>query len=105
MKKIIITTFMLAISTLMFATENGDIQKIVSNNFKVPAKLKNEKLNEKVNVQFKFNNNGELTLINVNSNNEELKNYVEKQFKAINLKGTNLNPDTIYSMNINFRVL
>lgn len=99
------TVFAITVSASMQANNNSDINKLVNKNLKVPAQLKNQKLNEKVNVQFKMSKNGEVTLVDVKSNNEELRKYVEKNFSKIDWSTTEIHPETVYSLNINFRVL
>jgi hypothetical protein len=104
-KYFLMTVFAITVSASMQANNNSDINKLVNKNLKVPAQLKNQKLNEKVNVQFKMSKNGEVTLVDVKSNNEELRKYVEKNFSKIDWSTTEIHPETVYSLNINFRVL
>jgi len=104
-KYIIILAIALGAASASFAAGNNDISKLISKNLKVPTQLKNQKLNEKVNVQFKINKEGTITLVDVSSKNEELKKYVEKNFSKIDWSNTDIKPEIIYSLNINFKVL
>jgi len=104
-KYLLILAIVWGTASASFAANNNDISKLITKNLKVPAQLKNQKLNEKVNVQFKVNKDGAITLVGVSCNNEELKKYVEKNFSKIDGSNTDLKPEIIYSLNINFRVL
>jgi hypothetical protein len=105
MKKIIILIVAIFCSYVVCQAGTGNaIQKAISKQIHLPAEMKNQKLNEKVNVQFKVEN-GKASMIDVKSENTELKNYVIEQFK--NLKFDELPEDhsTTYFIDINFKVL
>ena len=105
-KKLIILTVALFISITATVAGNGkNIHSLISNQLKVPQELKNSKLNEKVNVQFKIKENGEVTVLNVETANPELKRYIMNQFSKIDFKAVAENKDAIYFIDINFKVL
>jgi|GEM_PF-2378252 len=106
MKKIfLITMLALVTMTISYAGNGTGINKTISKQLKVPQQLKNSKLNEKVNVQFKINNNGTIILLDVNTNNKELKKYVEAEFPKLNLGKEAPKAETIYFIDLNFKVL
>lgn len=105
-KKLIILTVALFISITATVAGNGkSIHAVISNQLKVPQELKNTKLNEKVNVQFKIEENGEATVLNVETANPELKSYIMMQFPKIDFKAVAEKKDAIYFVDINFKVL
>jgi len=107
MKKIIALTIALAIgfSTFSFAGTGTSVHTLITKQIKVPAQLKNQKLDEKVNVQFTIGKNGEASLIDVKTENPELKKSVIEQFNTIDFnKATDKQPVT-YFIDINFKVL
>ena len=86
-KKIIILTVALFISITATVAGNGkSIHSVISSQLKVPQELKSSKLNEKVNVQFKIKENGEVTVLNVETSNPQLKSYIMNQFPKIDFK-------------------
>lgn len=106
MKKIFLIIVVALVSiTISYAGNGTGINKTISKQLKVPQQLKNNKLNEKVNVQFKINNNGTIILLDVNTNNKELKKYVESEFPKLNLKNEVPKTETIYFIDLNFKVL
>lgn len=106
MKKIITLIVALVITTTAAIAGNGtNINSVISKQLKVPAELKNNKLNEKVNVQFKISENGKATVMNVETNNPELKKYIFNQFPKMNFNSTKGKPEAVYFVDINFKVL
>lgn len=106
MKKIFLITFLALVSmTISYAGNGTGINKTISKQLKVPQQLKNNKLNENVNVQFKINNNGKIILLEVNTSNKELKKYVESEFPKLDLKNEVTKAETIYFIDLNFKVL
>ena len=103
-----LTTFIVALllsTTTTFAGNGKSIHSVISSQLKVPQELKSSKLNEKVNVQFKIKKNGEATVLNVETANPQLKNYILKQFPKIDFKAVAEKQDAIYFIDINFKVL
>lgn len=105
-KKLIILAVALFIGTTATVAGNGkSIHSVISNQLKVPQELKNSKLNEKVNVQFKIKENGEATVLNIETASPELRSYIMKQFPKIDFKAVTEKKDAIYFIDINFKVL
>jgi hypothetical protein len=106
MKKLMILFVAILISaTTAFAGNGTTIHSVISKQLNVPTELKKNKLYEKVNVQFRISENGKASLMNVESANTELKNYIIKQFSKIDFNEVKDNKDKIYFIDINFRVL
>lgn len=108
MKKIIIITIAIVAAlglTTAFAGNGNNIHNLISKEIKIPAQLKDQKLNEKVNVQFKIEQNGNASVLDVKTNNPELKNYVIKQFESIDFSNVSERQGVVYFIDINFKVL
>ncbi len=106
MKKITTLVVALIISISAAIAGNGNnINSVISKQLKVPSELKNNKLNEKVNVQFKISENGKATVMNVETNNPELKKYIFNQFPKMNFNTSTGKPEAVYFVDINFKVL
>lgn len=105
MKKLLLALAIFTGVSAGFSSNNGDISKIINHQLKLPAELKQNKLDEKVNVKFKLNKAGEIELVDVSADNEEIKKYVKAKFTSLNLKSAALQSEIIYSININFKVL
>lgn len=56
-------------------------------------------------VSFHFGENGSLSVIEVNSNNVELKNYVIQKLQTIELCTHAKNPKNIYNMRFDFKLI
>ena len=106
MKKIITLSACLLISlSAAFAGNGNTVYSLITKQIKVPAQLKNQKLNEKVNVQFRISENGNVSVVNVNTDNSELKNYVINQFNHIDFSTVKESKEQTYFIDINFKVL
>jgi uncharacterized protein with WD repeat len=106
MKKIVLIAVLALFSnTWIFAGNGTGIHNTISKQLKVPQQLKDKKLNENVNVQFKINNNGTIVLLDVKTKNKELKKYVESEFPKLNLLNEGTKAETIYFIDLNFKVL
>lgn len=106
MKKII--TLILAVCISITATQAGNDKKInsvISKQLKVPAALKNKKLNEKVNVQFSIAENGKATVLKVETSSPELKSYILNQFPKMDFNTVTEKKAAVYFIDINFKVL
>jgi phosphoenolpyruvate-protein kinase (PTS system EI component) len=107
MKKIILlfVAVLAGFTTTLSAGNGKSIYAIITKELKVPAALNQQKLNEKVNVQFKIAENGTTTVLNVETENQALKEYINTQFPKLNFntKGEKLNGT--YIIDINFKVL
>jgi hypothetical protein len=101
-----ITTVLLISISTAFAGNGNTVHSLINKQIKVPATLKHQKLNEKVNVQFTISANGNVSIINIETNVPELKKYVTEQFKSIDFKSAvNENKEETYFIDINFKVL
>jgi hypothetical protein len=105
MKKIVILIIAIFISygVTQAGTENT-IQSMIRKQISVPSELKKQKLDEMVFVQFKLEN-GKAEVLDVKTNNPELKNYVIERFKSISFDKTTEKQGVVYFIDINFRVL
>jgi len=108
MKKIILLTIAiiaaLGVSTA-FAGNGPSIHSIITKQIKVPAQLKDKKLNEKVNVEFKIGQNGVPAVLDVKTSNPELKKYVLNQFKTLDFSNVTDKQEVTYFIDLNFKVL
>jgi hypothetical protein len=101
-------TLIIAAVTLCISTYAGNDKKIssvIQRDLKVPAELKTTKLNEKVNVQFRLNSDGKAVVMDVQTANPELKNYIMNQFPKLNFNSVDEKKETVYFIDINFKVL
>lgn len=106
MKKLIILTTAVFISiTATFAGNGKNINSVISKELKIPKELKNNQLNEKVNIQFKITANGIATVLNVETSNPDLKKYIMMQFPKIDFKTVAEKQEAIYFIDVNFKVL
>jgi len=107
MKKLIILLAIVFTGITAADAGNGDkkINSLISKNLKVPSSLKNTNLNEKVNVQFKIAETGKATVISVETENSELKNYIINQFPKIDFNNATDKQEGLYFIDINFKVL
>lgn len=106
MKKLIIIAAALLLSYGAATAGNGaHVQELITKKIKMPSELKSQKLNEKVNVQFSISSNGNVSSVDVNTTNPELKNYVKEQIKAIDFSTVKESKEMTYFVNISFRVL
>ena len=105
MNKLITLIALVIISITTASAGNGkSISSTISKQLNVPATLKNNKLNEKVNVQFELTSEGKATVVNVKTSNPELKNYIIKQFPKIAFSKESAE-EGMYFIDINFKVL
>lgn len=107
MKKLILLFAIVFAGITAAQAGNGDkkINSLIKKQLKIPASLKNNKLDEKVNVQFKIEEDGKATVIKVETENPELKNYIMKQFPKIDFKTADEKTEGLYFIDINFKVL
>ncbi|MBA3971500.1 MAG: hypothetical protein H0X46_05040 [Bacteroidetes bacterium] len=106
MSKIVtLILFMFASITMIHASNDKKINSVISKGLQIPAGLKSNKLDEKVNVQFQIANNGKATVLNVETANPELKNYILNQFPKIDFNNVEGKQEGVYFIDINFKVL
>lgn len=106
MKKLvlIITTTIMSFN-MTFAGNGNLIRKEIIKELKLPANLKSQSFIETVNVQFKIDSNGKVSVLRVDTSNMSLKNYVIDHFNKIDLSKLKDNKESIYNISINFKVI
>jgi len=105
MKKIVILVIAIFLSYGVSQAETGStIRTMIQKQIGVPVQLKNQKLNETVNVEFKLEK-GKATVVDIKTSNQELKNYIMEQFKTIKFDNSSEKEGITYFVDINFRVL
>jgi hypothetical protein len=81
------------------------IRKEIIKELKLPANLKSQSFTEMVNVQFKIDQNGKVSVLKVDTSNLSLRNYVTDHFNKIDLSKLKDNTESIYNISINFKVI
>jgi hypothetical protein len=105
MKKIVILILAIFVSyTAAQAGTDNPIHNMITKQIRIPAQLKNQKLDEKVNVQFKVEN-GKASIVEVRTSNPELKAYIIEQFKTMKFDNSPEKQGITYFIDINFKVL
>ena len=105
MKKLITFVTIVLTSITMASAGNGkNISSAIGKQLNIPATLKNNRLDEKVNVQFKLTSEGKATVVDVKTTNPELKNYILTQFPKIDFNKANAE-EGMYFIDIDFKVL
>ncbi len=92
-------------SLLANAGNGKQINSLLSKHLRIPAQLKESKLNENVNVMFHIDENGKATVTNVETHNLDLRHYILEQIPKIEFRGVNEKPEETYVVDINFKVL
>ncbi|MCW3086033.1 MAG: hypothetical protein JWP12_3399 [Bacteroidetes bacterium] len=107
MKKLITLTIALVLGFTLssFAGNGTSIHTLITRTIKVPEQLKNQKLDEKVDVQFTIGQNGTASIVDVKTENPELKKYIIQQFSTINFNEATDKQQVTYFIAINFKVL
>ncbi|MFL5763310.1 MAG: hypothetical protein ACJ77K_05155 [Bacteroidia bacterium] len=105
LKKISLLIAAAILSISMQAGNDKKIGSVISRELKVPAALKANKLNEKVNVQFRLQSDGKAAVLEVQTNNPELKSYILDQFPKLNFTSVTEKKEAVYFVDINFKVL
>lgn len=107
MKKI--TTFIIACAVLSgsvcFAGNGTSVRNLITRQVGIPEQLMHQKLDEKVNVQFMIDRNGTASVIDVKTNNPELKQYVIRRMSSIDFSAAAEKQPVTYFIDINFKVL
>lgn len=105
MKKIILLFSLICCfaGTSLAGTENS-IQDLIVKKLKLPARLKTEKMNEKVSVAFKVDN-GKVAVVAVQTNNPELKKVVTEQLSKLDVPAPSEGSNNTYFIDIIFKVL
>ena len=103
MKKVF-TLIMAAFIGTSVAMADGtqSIQETISKQLTVPADMLNSNY-EKVTIDFKMKPNGEITLINVDSKNADLKKQIINHFKEIDFSKAEKLAEGNYSINVFFK--
>jgi len=81
----------------------SDASKSIKEHIKFPNLLLHFNQEEKVNVVFTVNENGEVNLVVANTTNETLKKSIEQQF--FKLKLNKLKANNAYSVVLNFKTI
>lgn len=92
------------IPLLSYSIITPDVMSYVSKKVTYPASAKSEKSEGIVLVQFSVNEGGRIELLQINSNNQSLMEYVTKRLTEIIIPSNMIQPQ-IYSMKFNFRLL
>jgi len=85
------------------ATEAGSASQIIREHVKFSSAVMDRIGEEKVNVVFTVNENGQVNLVVVNTSNLVLKKSIEDQFSTLNLN--QLKANNAYSIQFNFKTL
>ena len=104
-KKLVLLIAAIAFSISTQAGNDKKIGAIIRKELKVPATLKACKLDEQVNVQFRLMENGKAAVLDVKTNNPELKKYIMSQFPKLDFNAVNEKKNAVYFIDINFKVL
>jgi hypothetical protein len=106
MKKLILIIPMAIMSrTIAFAENGNSIHNAISKQLKTSSLFKKQQFNEKVNVQFKIDATGTVSILNVATHNPEVKNYITYQFNKIDFSSIKEGKEMIYNININFKTM
>ena len=89
-------------TSVAMAGVKQSIQETISKQLIVPADVLKENY-EKVTIDFKMKPDGEITLINVDSQNAELKKHVMNHFKEIDFSKAEKLDEGNYSINVFFK--
>jgi hypothetical protein len=104
MKKIVLLIVAILVSHIACEATENPVHSMITKQIRVPDNLKNQKLNENVNVHFKLEN-GKAYVLDITSNNTELKNYIIEQFKLMDFSNVHEKQGNVYFIDINFKVL
>lgn len=104
MKKIAALVAIILIPLLSYSIITPDVMSYVSKNVTYPASAKISKIEGVVLVQFTVKENGQIELLQINSNNPFLMQYVMQRLDEIIIPSSLVQPQ-IYSMKFNFRLL
>jgi hypothetical protein len=105
MKALLIVATIFAVNTSVLAGTGATMQDLISDNLHMPAELKSEKLNEKVKVSFRIDASGKASIVEIGTQNEELKRFVTKQFNSIDFSKAVDSKQDLYFVDISFKVL
>ncbi|MCE3279201.1 MAG: hypothetical protein K0S44_1392 [Bacteroidetes bacterium] len=104
MKKIVLLIVAILVSYIACEATENPVHSMITKQIRIPENLKNQKLNENVNVHFKLEN-GKAYVLDITSNNAELKNYIVEQFQIMDFSKIHEKQGNIYFIDINFKVL
>lgn len=104
MKTIALIAALIMIPLFAHSIITPDVLSFVSEKVTYPENAKIEKAEGMVLVQFSVNNNGQLQILQMNSSNPLLAEYVREKLAEI-VVPTNMIQPQIYSMKFNFRLL
>ena len=110
MKKIILTvSLFIAVGSLtLHAGETkrniNEVKKNISSHLSVPDELKHSDFNASVLVSISIDDNGKVSVLAINSSNNELCRHVEERLKKMTFKDK-LVPGQVYNFKLNFKVI
>jgi hypothetical protein len=81
----------------------ADASKVIKEHVKFPNLIMNFNQNEKINVVFTVNEQGQVNLVIANTQNLILKQAIENQFAKLTL--SQLKPNNAYSIMFNFKTI
>lgn len=108
MKKIIILIAVVLINTtgLFAGNDNNDnsIQDVISTQLKVPADILRQNY-EKVNIEFSVKTNGSVSVLDVETQNLDLKKLIIEKFPQLDFSKTADLPAGAYKIDVYFQML
>ena len=81
------------------------IKKQLDAQIAFPKKLKTAEFHENATVVFSLDENGKATLEEVQTENTELKKYIEQEFESISIKTNSDYLNRKFKVNVNFKVI
>ncbi len=115
-KKISILTLLILLNINLFATNDSEInsneskyqnefKKEIRSLIKFPEFAKQSNLEGFVLVQFTYDKTGKINILEINSNQPDLKNYVSEQLESLKMCEHAQKSDKKYSMRFDFKLL
>ena len=104
--KLIVFAISMLVSTTAFPGDDKSNLKLLSQKvqrmLKTPEAIKEHKASQKITVYFSVNENGDVTDVLARTDNKEIKQDIENQFRCMNFKG--LKPSVTNSIDVTFVV-
>ncbi|MGZ4035803.1 MAG: hypothetical protein ACXVPU_14250 [Bacteroidia bacterium] len=105
MKKLIILIAALLINTsAIFAEGGNNVQNAITAQLKVPADILKQNF-EKVNIEFAMKANGSVSILNIDTQNEDLKKLIMEKFPQLDFSKIDDLPTGGYKIDIYFQTL
>lgn len=96
---------MLAAPAFAGEKEGETLSKYIKTQLSFPAKLKSQKLDEKVRVDFRVKEDGTFEVVRIYTRNTELKAHLQEQFGRMQLSMQNADTKIVYRVEVNYKVL